>query len=645
MTPSDSRRMQSVRSEASVVHATGSVNSRVLEILRSGSELSRWSPMSPSRVNATLDSVEEEERRTEMDTLMWYYGLHSDQLNEELHPEDVSVERAAKERTGILLLFLRVSSSSWFRWWCFGVIAANTVFMGFQANALAMGELESLPAYRNLEIAFVLWFIVESIIRFWGGTTGFCHDHWLQLDTVVIGISAVDIFILTPSGALKDSTWSGSFFVVFRVLRLARVVKLVRAVGIFQSLQNMLHAVWYSKINFLCVVVLLATLSFIISLVLMSLVGPVSGLTSDEVPEDILLRFSSVQRSMVTLFESLLQGEEWGKQVLRPLLNSRTPLAGVIFGAFGSFGQFCIMNLISGLFIEQMFKTVKLNNETQEHEHIYLDQNGAECLKRVFQEIGNGRRALTWKQFSEGLVRHPDVVMQLGVNLELANALFDQLALDSSDVVDIDEFVFGMIKLTRQSKTIDMLVIDYQQQRAQKDVSRLSNRFRRDVERLQATLEHLAKHLSEILTDCQPLRGTLKGRLKRHIRRVSRQTSSARSITWGSTAENSEGGSSSSKMPSKSLLAHHVAPLKPWLQLLETEGRPRMRQELAALLASTAAPDASASTAPAAIAAPPAVRKLQSQREELAPHVHDLPLSCLTQVPQPNLGFEASIHL
>jgi len=402
--------------------------------------------------------------------------------------------------------------------------------MGFQANAEAKharGELESIDEYIAIEAVFIVWFVVESIIRFLGNPLSICKDRFLQFDLLVVTLSAIELGILKPLGILDESSLGVSLFVVFRVLRLTRAVKLVRAVQFCQPLYTMLKAVWHSKSNFICVLMLLAVLIFTTALVLMSLVGPVSGLSEDELPVGVGERFSSIERTMVALLETLLRGEEWGPKIVRPLLSDPdSALAGVVFILFALSGQFFFMNLVSGLFIEEMFKTVKVNNEHFEQESMNFDGHGARKLRQVFREIGDGRKALAWKEFSKGLARHPDLVMQLGINMELAQALFKQLAFDSSHKVNIDHFIFGMLKLTRQSKTIDMLVIDYQQQRAQRDISRLSRRFGRDVKRLGRGMQTLADRLGHTLHECKPLRSTLNARLEQQIRRVGRKTTS-----------------------------------------------------------------------------------------------------------------------
>jgi len=298
---------------------------------------------------------------------------------------------------------------------------------------------------------------------------------------------------------------------------------------------------------------------------------------------------ATLDRAMVNLLAILLRGEEWGPQIVRPLLaREDTMVAAVFLVVFAAVGQFLVLNLVSAIFIEAMFKSVKVNSVTLEHEHIYVDQHGAERLKSVFQQIGGGKTSLPWREYREGFESQPELMMSLGVNMELAESLYLQLAFDAVEEVDIDEFVFGLIKLTRQSKTIDMLVLDYQQQRAYKDVMKLSRRFTADTERLQLSTQKLARRLSITLNDCQPLGSTLKARLKTQIERAYR-TNDIWNEDEADSEESGDGseGSSVQLSPCRDRPRSSPSPfLSSWQEVLDSEGRPRIRHELEASLGS-----------------------------------------------------------
>jgi len=246
------------------------------------------------------------------------------------------------------------------------------------------------------------------------------------------------------------------------------------------------------------------------------------------------------------------------------------------------------MNFIAALFIEQLFSTVRVNQTVMERESMYANQRDSEQLRKIFEDIAQGRASLTWREYGKCLSANPDLVMQLGINLEVAKALFHQLSYDVSETVSIEEFIFGLIKLTRQSKSIDMLVIDYQQQRAQRCVAKLNKRFTDDAARLRMSTKQLAKRLAGIMSDCAPLRSFLKRRLTKQLRWDSRtgdpgappmtpNTDSAAASASGLRSVGN-GGRGAGALEGRRVKAGPDPPAwDAWLQLLNREGRPDRR--------------------------------------------------------------------
>jgi len=566
--------------------------------------------VSKAQFRANMSFIDEDHDRVvagDIKKLMYTYGFSRDQLDVQLHPEEHAVSSATVSRTGIWLFFLNLSVNKWFTLLCFLSIAANTIFMGFQANAMAekaRGRRDSLAEYKVVESLFVTWFLVESVIRCLGHPSQFWRDRLLLFDIAIVAASAFEIWILVPTGAVGDAGMTVSIFVVLRVLRLARAVKLLRSVEAFQPLYTMLQAVWHSKANFLCVCLVLSLYLFGTSLIVQALIGPYAGHAYELMEDDMLRqRFSSIGHCMLTLVEILFEGDEWGPNVVEKLLNEdneEAKISGVILLVFALLGQFFVMNLVAALFIEQMFSTVRVNKTVMERESMYANQHDSEEMRKIFEEIAQGRTALTWREYAKGLSANPDLVMQLGINLEVAKALFHQLSYDVSETVSIEEFIFGMIKLTRQSKSIDMLVIDYQQQRAQRCVAKLNKRFTDDTARLRQSTKQLAKRLAGIMSDCAPLRSFLKRRLTKQLRPDNRsgdpgaQPLSPNADTAAAAASglrqagNTGRGDATLSSSTSQVPRAKVGPDPPaweaWLQLLNREGRPVMRKRLAAAL-------------------------------------------------------------
>lgn len=94
----------------------------------------------------------------------------------------------------------------------------------------------------------------------------------------------------------------------------------------------------------------------------------------------------------------------------------------------------------------------------------------------------NGDGMLSWQEFKHGLQENPDICTRLGIELEQVKALYRQIDANQSGLVNVDEFLVGIIKLTRTSKTIDMLSIDYLQLKTIKELFKLDSGYQNDFQ-------------------------------------------------------------------------------------------------------------------------------------------------------------------
>lgn len=113
------------------------------------------------------------------------------------------------------------------------LVIVNALTIGIAADAPEGWSGEGFIAF--LEILLITIFTTELALRMFGLGSAFWEDSWNWLDFFVISASIIEPIIASASGT------EGGFLSQFRLLRVLRVVRLV---GMFEKLANLVEAFW-----------------------------------------------------------------------------------------------------------------------------------------------------------------------------------------------------------------------------------------------------------------------------------------------------------------------------------------------------------------------------------------------------------------
>lgn len=201
-----------------------------------------------------------------------------------------------------------------------GVIFVNAVSLGLSTSP-ALSDRYGI-ALRVIEVAVLVAFGLEMVLRLYAGGRRFFRDPWNWFDLIIVCL------------ALLPMT---SFFSVMRVLR---VLRLARIVSVIPSLRRVIAA-------------LLSAVPGIGSIIVMLMVALYSGailgvqLFRSAAPE----YFGSLDRSLFTMFE-IMTLENW-PGVAEPIVQER-PAAWVFFVAYIVLTAFILLNLLIGVIVSAM---------------------------------------------------------------------------------------------------------------------------------------------------------------------------------------------------------------------------------------------------------------------------------------------------
>lgn len=345
-------------------------------------------------------------------------------------------------------------------------------------------EMFTVPQY--VEDIFTVIFLVEVVIRALGSINKPAwRDMWLVADALIVGFGALDAWIL--EALLGNRTLSG--LAVLRTIRALRAVRLLRIVRFLTPLRILAEVLGEAFADTAWLLVCMLLFTFSAAIVFTGTVGVIVveryGTSSDPEGIRIMTMFESVPSTMVTLNILFLRGFYWGPEVLEPAIDwsdSSQIVAGILLLAYTLFTLLCLVNLISGMFISSLTGASKRDADPMDQDSLSSGVNLLLILQDNFKKIDkNGDGFLTYNEFRDGLSRYPEICKILGVDATRADTLFKQLDDDGSNMVGIDEFLIGLMKMTRMSKTIDMLSIDYQQQKTVRALRMLKKGYEEDL--------------------------------------------------------------------------------------------------------------------------------------------------------------------
>ncbi|CAE7450579.1 scn4aa [Symbiodinium pilosum] len=364
-------------------------------------------------------------------------------------------------------------------------ILANSVYLGFDADLQVRNSYRRI---RNQEIVSILpvadivfpaVFVVELVIRLGA-------ERWNFFDGEEKWWNIFDIVLVLNSGL--ETFWpfaNFSFLRILRVFRLVRLVRVVRNVKSLKSLRTMIFALINSFVSLLWAFAMICLIIFVFSILFCNgvaahnnsiEVGQNSTASGDlEAIEEALLAidyFGGLWATCISLFSAVTGGNDWMMygEMLRRLRSDESDITGELyFMVFGFYVAFCmigLLNVVTGIFVDSAVST-RTEDEVVD---AFTDQMASRCreVRRIFNEADTERKgALTYEQLKDQL-SNPWVKAYfhgLDIDPNEAAIIFTLMDTDHNGTVTADEFIDGTMKLKGSAKSVDMLLLMFDQVR------------------------------------------------------------------------------------------------------------------------------------------------------------------------------------
>jgi len=377
-------------------------------------------------------------------------------------------------------------------------IILNAIFMGVQTDYQARNVTEAVPRiFSGMEMFFCAIFTSELLLKLiaYRQRLFFMKDwSWNLFDSLLVAIQLIEVIgMLSAYHDTDEESRSTSpvgnlsFLRLLRALRLLRVLRLIRLLHFIGELAEIINNIYNCLRPFLWTVLLLLIIIYMLAIVFTQIVfaqrfemrdSPSADWTVDD---DLELEhwWGSVARSVFSLYKSILGGIDWDN-VVQPLQDHIHPVVpGIIFSVYIAFTLLCMMNIITGTFVNSAMKSAENQKERE----------FVEFTRGMFKRIDEADVAVvTLSQFHELL---EDVQFQyqlglIGISDADARLLFTLLDKNASGEVEFDKLLANMLRLHQESKFMDIMKLMYVvegQQQMFEGVNRQESPGRRETSR------------------------------------------------------------------------------------------------------------------------------------------------------------------
>lgn len=359
---------------------------------------------------------------------------------------------------------------------CSLAIVINSVTIGFGTEWSVQHPGEPTPqGARITDLFFNSFFLFELVMRLVTMRLRFFFSpdwRWNIFDFVVVFLAVLDEVVNLVGGSAAAT--NVTFIRILRVLRLARIMRTVRVLRFCRELRLMVYSILECANLVAWSTVLILLVIYVFAVHFTQHVADVLGIPTDD-PEvaanndDLRTYYGSLGQSILSLFQGITGGVDWG-DLVNPLMKS-SPMPvyfGMVFTVYILFTVMALLNVLTGIFVDNAMKATENDKDMVIQDEMERQSSYLNDVKQMFREADVDKSGdLSWEEFENHLedARVKAYFKSLELDASAARGLFKLLDQDGTGHIDIDEFMMGCMRLKGQAKSIDIATLMYENKR------------------------------------------------------------------------------------------------------------------------------------------------------------------------------------
>lgn len=328
-----------------------------------------------------------------------------------------------------------------FEAFCALIIVLNMVLVVVETNATAAEE-ETPGWVEATTLVFLAFYTAELATKLFVYRIQFFKDRWNNMDFCVVGLDLILLLV----GVIVDDMPSVAILRVFRLARLARAFK---AASFFHELHALLRS-FTCAIKAICWGLIMIALCLVIwGILAVQLLHPVNVSAMKNKPyiydecERCPRAFSTVFNAMLTLFQQLVAGDEWGS--VSTVIIEEAPWTAMFMLLVLMTVSLTMLNLILTVTLEAGASAAA---EDDNANAVQIRKKIMQAEKKLIEICASLDKdqsgALNIEEFLEGFENHKefqDALQVMNVNAADIHMIFNICDEDGSGDVNYHEFV------------------------------------------------------------------------------------------------------------------------------------------------------------------------------------------------------------
>eukprot|EP00438_Fugacium_kawagutii_P025328 Skav230903 [mRNA] locus=scaffold3693:13363:14478:- [translate_table: standard] len=358
---------------------------------------------------------------------------------------------------------------------------------GFQADWSVKHPGEPpLSTFRFMNLAFNIFFIIELTLRILADGYRFasCWNpdiKWNLMDSALVSLSIFEEIyghVSIDEGNRLDMTSAR----VIRLLRLVRVVRIFRVLRFFSDLRIMVMGIMGSFKALAWALLLLFIIIYVTGIIILQFVAEAAGegwvTMSNALSYDGTAMFNSLERTCFTLFLCIAGGISWVEVV--NVLEQINPLLRPILSLYVAFAVFCVLNIVTGVFVERSTSMRAMDEENMMFDELESRKKWLKEIKILFNEADADHSGqIEWSEFEAvmGDFQAQTALKHLGfdTNRVSTQQLWSLIDYDNSGLIDINEFADALMKLHGAAGAIDIARLRHETSKIFKVLNHVNN--------------------------------------------------------------------------------------------------------------------------------------------------------------------------
>lgn len=361
------------------------------------------------------------------------------------------------------------------------LILINAVLVGAQTEYSAVNLTEEMPFVYNLgDKLFCGVFTVELLLRIWAtGAQNFYLRQWSAwnyMDTVMVAVQLVEVATWVVAFCERSSSGAGTTsrfgaMRVLRVLRVVRIMRLLRVMHLVTELRTILLSIAGALRSLCWTILLLFGIMYIVGIYLTQVVTDHFVMQPDLLASQGGLRVhcGSVMRTICTLYMSITGGMSW-EQLARPLGDNIGQSLWVVMWLYTAFCIFCMMNIVTGVFVEGASRDALRDKEGMM----------MECAMQIFHTMDVDCSGLVSEEDFKRMLSDDQLVPYfrgLGIDPMRAYDLFKLSDRDNCKQIQPEAFLASCMATRGNAQAIDLASFLYEFRSSWKMLDRRLNRL------------------------------------------------------------------------------------------------------------------------------------------------------------------------